>query len=133
MLSPKKLIKMASLRQKRIPSPRADPTRSVDKGYFAVYTSDEIQFVMPLGYLKNDIFQELLKVAEDEYGLQTDGPIRLPFEATIMKYMISLIERCVCNDLEKALFMSIITSEMCFSNSNIQLEQNHPKVPISSY
>ncbi|KAJ9550314.1 hypothetical protein OSB04_014359 [Centaurea solstitialis] len=121
---PKKLIRMATLRQKRI----------TNKGHFTVYTSDAIRFVMPLGYLKNDIFQELLKVAEDEYGLQIDGPIRVPFEATFMEYMISLIERCVCNDVEKALLVSIITSERRLSNSNVQLEQSHhPQVPISGF
>ncbi|KVI04018.1 Auxin responsive SAUR protein, partial [Cynara cardunculus var. scolymus] len=126
---PKKLIRMATLRQKRFTFPRAanGTTRGIDKGHFTVYTSDEIRLVMPLCYLKNEVFLELLKVAEDEYGLQIDGPIRLPFEATFMEYMISLTERCVCNDLEKTLLMSIITSERWLSNSNIQLEQSHPQ------
>ncbi|KAF5778518.1 putative small auxin-up RNA [Helianthus annuus] len=124
MISAKKLIRTATLRQKGITS------RKIDKGHFAVYTSDETRFVMPLSYLKNDIFQKVLMVAGDEYGSQPDGPIRLPFEATFMKYIISLIERCVCNHLQKELLTSIITSEMC---SSIQVEQNHHQVPISSF
>ncbi|KAL4572820.1 hypothetical protein LXL04_019606 [Taraxacum kok-saghyz] len=128
MINPKKLIRSAAGLKRA-----ANHTTGGIKGHFAVYTSDEIRFVMPLGYLKNDIFQEVLKVAEDEYGLQTDGPIRLPFEATFMKYMIYLIERCVCNDIEKALLMSIITSERRLSNSNIQLEHSEPQVPVSSF
>ncbi|KAJ0726087.1 putative small auxin-up RNA [Helianthus annuus] len=127
MISAKKLIRTATLRQKGI------TTRKIDKGHFAVYTSDETRFVMPLSYLKNDIFQKVLMVAGDEYGSQPDGPIRLPFEATFMKYIISLIERCVCNHLQKELLISIITSEMCSSNSTIQVEQNHHQVPISSF
>ncbi|GJT33502.1 auxin responsive SAUR protein [Tanacetum coccineum] len=46
-----------------------------------------------LGYLKNDLFQELLEMAEEEYGLQRDGPIRLPLRADFMQYTISHIER----------------------------------------
>ncbi|KAI3515217.1 hypothetical protein L1887_14006 [Cichorium endivia] len=126
---------MAALSQKRMTFPRSanGTIRGTDKGHFAVYTSDEIRFVMPLSYLKNDIFQELLKVAEDEYGLQTDGPIRIPFKATFMKYIISLIERCVCNDIEKELLKSIIASESCLLNSDFQLEHGQPQVPISSF
>lgn len=136
MINPTKLIRSAGvLKQKRITLPRAanPTTRGIDKGHFAVYTCDEIRFVLPLGYLKNDIFQELLKVAEDEYGLQTDGPIRLPFEATFIKYMIFLIERSVCNGIEKALLMSIITPEKCLLSSNIQLEPSESQVPVSSF
>lgn len=133
MISAKKLIRTATLRQKGIASPRAGATKKIGKGHFVVYTSDETRFVMPLSYLKNDILQKVLMVAGDEYGLQPDGPIRLPFEAGFMKYILSLIERCVCNDLEKALVISIITSEMCSSNTTIQLEKNHPQVVISSF
>ncbi|KAI3795606.1 hypothetical protein L1987_38262 [Smallanthus sonchifolius] len=127
MMSAKKLIRTATLRKK------GNTTRKTDKGHFAVYTSDEVRFVMPLSYLKNDIFQKLLMVAGDEYGLQPNGPIRLPFEATFMKYIISLIDRCVCDDFENALLISIITSEMCSSSLGIRLEQNRLNVPISSF
>ncbi|GKA42908.1 auxin-responsive protein SAUR68-like protein [Tanacetum coccineum] len=107
MISTKKLVRMgrkwqnlAALRQKRITFPRASnrTTRGIDKGHFAIYISDVIRFLMPFGYLKNGIFQKLLKVATDEHGLQTDGPIRLPFESMCMNHMISLIERHLCKE-----------------------------------
>ncbi|XP_031285185.1 auxin-responsive protein SAUR68-like [Pistacia vera] len=52
-----------------------------EKGHFVVYTTDQKRFVFPLMYLNNDIFLELLKVSEEEFGLSSDGPITLPCDA----------------------------------------------------
>ena len=49
-----------------------------DKGHFVVYTTDKRRFVVPLMYLNNEIFRELLKMSEDEFELPNDGPITLP-------------------------------------------------------
>ncbi|KAJ0077070.1 hypothetical protein Patl1_35789 [Pistacia atlantica] len=48
-----------------------------EKGHFVVYTIDQKRFMFPLMYLNNDIFLELLKVSEEEFGLSSDGPITL--------------------------------------------------------
>ncbi|MED6208335.1 hypothetical protein PIB30_044089 [Stylosanthes scabra] len=49
----------------------------VPKGHFAVYVGDEDnnmkRFVVPISYLKQPMFQALLKRAEDEFGF--DQPI----------------------------------------------------------
>ncbi|THG18036.1 hypothetical protein TEA_019430 [Camellia sinensis var. sinensis] len=99
MISSKKLIKMArkwqkvaAISQKRIIFPRttrgvddADNcnTSTVQKGHFAVYTADQRRFVIPLAYLDTGIFKELLKMAEEEYGLPSHGPITLPCDADL--------------------------------------------------
>ena len=52
-------IKEAALNSKTIP-----------KGYFAVYVGEEQKkrYVVPLSYLNEPVFQELLSMAEEEFG-----------------------------------------------------------------
>ncbi|GKB59605.1 auxin responsive SAUR protein [Tanacetum coccineum] len=64
----------------------------------------------------------LLEMAEEEYGLQRDGPIRLPLKAAFMRYTISHIERQISKELEEELRITI-TSWKCLSTSNMQFEQ----------
>ncbi|KAI3446316.1 hypothetical protein Pfo_002981 [Paulownia fortunei] len=115
MINPKKLIimarqwqKFAALRPKQITFPRStedtescSSSSTVDKGHFVAYTSDQTRFVIPLAYLQSDIFRELLKIAEEEYGLPRDGPITLPCDPVFMEYALALIRRkalltCTC-------------------------------------
>ncbi|OWM84000.1 hypothetical protein CDL15_Pgr004431 [Punica granatum] len=58
------------------------------KGHFVIYTIDESRFTLPLKYLGSKIFQQLLKISEDEFGLPGDGPIRMPCGAVFMQYSI---------------------------------------------
>ncbi|KAI3736439.1 hypothetical protein L6452_15980 [Arctium lappa] len=138
MISPMKLVRMArkwqnlvALRRKRIAFPRAEYNGAtiVDKGCFVVYASDRIRFVIPLDYLKNDVFQALLEMAGDEYGLQNDGPIRVPLRAIFMKYIMSQIESEMSEDREEELRMAI-TSWRCLSTSNLQFEQAHTQLLV---
>ncbi|PSS08253.1 Auxin-responsive protein [Actinidia chinensis var. chinensis] len=127
MISPKKLIKMvkkwqkvAASRRKRISLPRAGGGANAstncsslsvaDKGHFVVYTADERRFVFPIVYLNSDIFRALLKLSEEEFGLPSDGPITLPFDAIFMDYVVSLVQRHATTEIQKALLMSIENS-----------------------
>ncbi|XP_050226001.1 auxin-responsive protein SAUR64-like [Mercurialis annua] len=65
-----------------------------DKGHFVVYTADQSRFVVPLKYLKSQVFRELLELAKQEYGLPRNGPITVPCEALCMENMIMLIQDC---------------------------------------
>ncbi|KAF6172494.1 hypothetical protein GIB67_007007 [Kingdonia uniflora] len=83
----------------------------VDKGHVALYTADENQVVVPLPYLKHDIFKEFLRVSEEEFGLPKDGPITLPSDMVFMKYNVSLVESRVSKKVEKALLASISSGQ----------------------
>ncbi|CAL9216681.1 unnamed protein product [Arabidopsis halleri] len=117
MMNTKKLIKMAkkwqqraALSRKRISFQRSSTATSstaAEKGCFVVYTANKIRFAFPISYLSNSIFQELLKISEEEFGLSTEGPITMPFDSIFMEYLIKLIERRMDGDTEKALLMSI--------------------------
>ncbi|KAK6921303.1 Small auxin-up RNA [Dillenia turbinata] len=124
MISAKKLIKMARKWQKRAASsrkrisfPRRDSSQDLDerstssdislsKGHFVVYTSDRRRFVLPLSYLNNYIFAELLRMSEEEFGLPSNEPITLPCDAVFMEYILLIIRRGISKDLAKALVSS---------------------------
>ncbi|OMO91985.1 Auxin responsive SAUR protein [Corchorus olitorius] len=81
----------------------------VYKGCFVVYTMDNRRFVIPLTFLSNSIFKELLKMSEEEFGLPSDGPITLPCDSVVMNYVVSLVKRGLAKDLEKAVLNSLTT------------------------
>lgn len=87
-----------------------------EKGYFVVYISDWRRLMLPLAYLNSGMFRELLRLAEEELGLPSNGPLTLPFDAVFLEYVISLNRRNVAHDdvLEKALITSIATGR-CLS------------------
>ncbi|KAK6916796.1 Small auxin-up RNA [Dillenia turbinata] len=140
MISGKKLIKMARKWQTKAASGRKSislsrkdssqnldersPSSEVSEGHFVVYTSDQRRFVIPLLYLNNEIFAELLNMSEEEFGLPRDGPIILPCDATFMKYILLMIRRGVSQDLTKPLLSSIAS---CSLNS---LHQEHRCSPL---
>ncbi|KAK3412793.1 hypothetical protein EUGRSUZ_I01486 [Eucalyptus grandis] len=120
MISPKKLLRMTRKWQKLDAAGRRRlsllktegkflPTSSLaDKGHFVVYTMDEHRFMIPLSYLRSDVFQMLFEMPEDEFGLSSDGPIIMPCDAAVMEYMVSLVQQDVAKELEKALLNSIL-------------------------
>ncbi|XP_052883444.1 auxin-responsive protein SAUR68 [Gossypium arboreum] len=61
-------------------------------GHFVVYSSDKRRFVVPLAYLRTKIFQELLRLSEEEFGMPKDGPITLPCDAAVLEEQIEIGE-----------------------------------------
>ncbi|KAK8934274.1 hypothetical protein KSP39_PZI014942 [Platanthera zijinensis] len=112
MVSSKRLIemarkwkKMAVLGRKRISS--ATQTVVASRGHVFVYSADKRRFKIPLTYLSSDIFRELLKMSEEEFGLPTIGPITLPFDASFLEYLLSLLKFRVPMEIERAALVSI--------------------------
>ncbi|CAO2813690.1 unnamed protein product [Amaranthus hypochondriacus] len=103
-----------------------------EKGHFVVYTSDKRRFTIPLAYLKSEIFTELFRMAEEEFGIATSAPIMLPCDSSFMEYAISMIQRHVAEDLEKALIMSLTTCRDSVL-SNEFLEQTNQQLLICSF
>ncbi|XVF00803.1 hypothetical protein REPUB_Repub04eG0033200 [Reevesia pubescens] len=82
----------------------------VEKGHFVIYTTDQKRHVMPLSYLSNNIFVELLKLSEDEFGLSSHDPIRLPCDSALLEYIVFIVQQGLDKHLEKALLSSISPS-----------------------
>ncbi|CAH2034332.1 unnamed protein product [Thlaspi arvense] len=132
MINTKKIMKMAkkwqqraALSRKRISFQRsrtASSSNVVEKGCFVVYTADRIRFAFPISYLSNSVFQELLKISEEEFGLPKEGPIMLSFDSVFLEYLIKLVQRRMDEDTEKALLMSI-SSARCSLHCSIQQQE----------
>ncbi|KNA16394.1 hypothetical protein SOVF_089570 [Spinacia oleracea] len=135
MISTKKLLKMARKWQKIAAASRKRiswPRPVADKGHFVVYTTDGRRFIIPLAYLKNEIFIELFRIAEEEFGLTSTGPITLPCDSSFMEYTISIIQRRVAEDLGKALIMSLASCRYSSVTHEYQ-DQTNSQVLISSF
>lgn len=144
MVSAKKLMKMIQQWQQfaeRISSPRSSSSSSdgfdsccvvsspVDKGHFAIYTADGRRFVVPLAYLNNAVFRQLLEMSEEEYGLPRDGPIVLPCDSIFMDYAICLIRKGRAGDLHEALVKSVARSR-CSSSCLYEVQMNRGRLLI---
>ncbi|KAL8158853.1 hypothetical protein V2J09_000390 [Rumex salicifolius] len=117
MISTKKLIKMAKKWQrlavasrKRISTERASALNNKN-GHFVVYTVDARRFALPLAFLQSNIFRELLRMAEEEFGLAGNGPITLPCDSVLFEYALSAIQHRVGRELEQALLLSLSHSK----------------------
>ncbi|KAL8139529.1 hypothetical protein V2J09_005550 [Rumex salicifolius] len=125
MISSKTLIKLAkkwqrltTLKRKRISYLEAEEEKCC---------SDEKRFMVPLTYLKSNIFVKLLDMAME---MQGDGPIMLPWEASFVEYALSLIQRCVGEDLQEAFLVSMATSNCLLSSSQL-LQEEHTRYQTS--
>ncbi|CAK7355248.1 unnamed protein product [Dovyalis caffra] len=122
MINIKKLIKLArkwqklaAIKRRRITLPRpigrtdtssCSTSSTAEKGHFVVYSADQKRFPLPLDYLNHEIVRELLIIAEEEFGLPSNGPLTLPCDSDLMEYVFSLINSHVTRDVEKALLIS---------------------------
>ncbi|KAF8027676.1 hypothetical protein BT93_E0553 [Corymbia citriodora subsp. variegata] len=110
MMSRKKLLKMARKWEISVASSRKrigltgdrevlkSTSSLTEKGHFVIYTADRSHFTVPLQCLSSNIFQELFKMSEEEFGLSSDGPITMPCDATSMEYIVSLVQRHIAKD-----------------------------------
>ncbi|XP_066365501.1 auxin-responsive protein SAUR36-like [Miscanthus floridulus] len=77
-------------------------TSVAGKGHCVVYTADERRFEVPLAFLGNRVFEELLRMSQEEFGFMSDGRIKLPCDASTMEYAMCLLRRSVSSEVEKA-------------------------------
>ena len=135
MISPNKVITMARNWQKiaaiekksSLLRTRTSP-HVADKGHFVVYSADQRCFVIPLVYLQTNIFRELFKMSEEEFGLPRDWPITLPCDAVCIDYTLSLIKRGLDQDLEQALLFYVVSR--CFSLRYLHQQGMNQRVAV---
>ncbi|KAM7253680.1 hypothetical protein ACFE04_021834 [Oxalis oulophora] len=122
MVNPRRLLQLAKKLQRVASTNRGRITSSdsaVMAGHFVVYTSDKTRFVIPLEYLNKSVFKGILKLSEEEFGLQSNGPITLPCDSSVFEYVILLTRKEVPQELEKALLTSLLTG--CTLSSTTRL------------
>ncbi|KAI3698867.1 hypothetical protein L2E82_42746 [Cichorium intybus] len=108
-MTPKKMMKMARRWQREAMKSGTNDLET-NKGHFVAYTVDQSRFVLPLHYLENNVFLELLRMSEDEFGLPRNGPITLACDSMLMKYLVAVFERGFNEDMEKALLVSVVSN-----------------------
>ncbi|KAM3277385.1 hypothetical protein ACQJBY_045330 [Aegilops geniculata] len=82
-------------------------TSVTDRGHCVMYTADGSRFEVLLVYLGTMVFSELLRMSQEEFGFSSDGKITLPFDASVMEYVMCLIRRDASEEVEKAFLSSI--------------------------
>ncbi|KAI9127014.1 hypothetical protein K1719_001573 [Acacia pycnantha] len=86
-------VRKASSFTSKVASSRS---REVPKGYLAVYIGDEMKrFVIPISYLNQPSFQELLSQAEEEYGYDHPmGALTIPCREDVFLNVTSSFNVC---------------------------------------
>ncbi|KAL9691143.1 hypothetical protein QQ045_011562 [Rhodiola kirilowii] len=74
------VVQAKKLLRRSLSGSRQSSSVDVPKGYFAVYVGEsQKRFMVPIAYLNQPAFQELLNHAEEEYGFDhPNGPLTIP-------------------------------------------------------
>ncbi|KAL5699436.1 hypothetical protein ACHQM5_030341 [Ranunculus cassubicifolius] len=65
----------------------------VPKGFLAVCVGKELKrFIIPTEYLGHRAFELLLREAEEEFGFQHEGALRIPCEVPVFEKVLKLVE-----------------------------------------
>ncbi|RRT51525.1 hypothetical protein B296_00027451 [Ensete ventricosum] len=110
----RKWRKMAAIGRKRISWMRRDAspdsntknTSIADRGHFVVYSSEGRRFMVPLTLLNTRMFQELLRLSEEEFGFSCDGPIPLPCDAVFLEHILRLLRKTGSKNAEREMLFS---------------------------
>nr|CAD1832029.1 unnamed protein product [Ananas comosus var. bracteatus] len=75
-------------------APAAAASVDVPKGYLAVCVGEELQrYVIPTEYLGHRAFEALLREAEEEFGFQQEGVLRIPCEVGVFESILTVVEK----------------------------------------
>ncbi|XP_058114356.1 protein SMALL AUXIN UP-REGULATED RNA 51-like [Magnolia sinica] len=103
---------------------------AVPKGFLAVSVGEEMKrFVIPTEYLTHRAFGILLREAEEEFGFQQEGVLRIPCEVPVFERILKVVE-----EKREVFFMQEIgfngEKEMvgcCSSRAEISTSHHPPK------
>jgi hypothetical protein len=75
-----------------------------------VYTTDGTRFEVPLAFLGTTVFDELLRMSQEEFGFASadGGRITLLCDASVMQYAMCMLRRSVCAEMEAAFLSSMV-------------------------
>ncbi|CBI18450.3 unnamed protein product, partial [Vitis vinifera] len=68
-------------------------TEVVPKGFLAVCVGKELKrFIIPTEYLGHQAFGVLLREAEEEFGFQQEGVLKIPCEVAVFERILKVVE-----------------------------------------
>ncbi|BAT78277.1 hypothetical protein LR48_Vigan04g207600 [Vigna angularis] len=101
----------------------------VPKGYVAVCVGlDLSRFVIPTEYLGHQAFHMLLREAEEEFGFEQTGVLRIPCEVSVFESILKIVERKDKFFTQKCRFS--IEKMMGYCSSNNLAYSHHPPSPM---
>ncbi|KMT17768.1 hypothetical protein BVRB_2g035160 [Beta vulgaris subsp. vulgaris] len=107
---------------------------AVPKGFLAVHVGEEMKrFIIPTNYLRHQAFSVLLKEAEDEFGFQQEGVLRIPCEVEVFESMLKMVDEKNNVLAKQSLKFTRIDGNgiVCGSIENQSLSQSHqPPSPM---
>ncbi|KAG5000965.1 hypothetical protein GLYMA_08G225100v4 [Glycine max] len=65
----------------------------VPKGFLAVCVGKELKrFIIPTDYLRHQAFEMLLQEAEEEFGFQQEGVLKIPCQVSVFEKILNAVE-----------------------------------------
>ncbi|CAN1143825.1 Auxin-responsive protein SAUR71 [Linum perenne] len=106
---------------------------AVPKGYVAVSVGGEMKrYVVPTEYLGHVAFRQLLREAEEEFGFQQEGVLRIPCEVGAFEEILKVVRGKTTSFSSEHVNHSMVTSssdEEDYSGVDVyQHYQNHPQM-----
>ncbi|KAI5586921.1 hypothetical protein Peur_046438 [Populus x canadensis] len=112
-------------------SAKETSSNAVPKGYLAVGVGEEQKrFIIPTEYLSHPAFLILLREAEEEFGFQQAGVLRIPCEVAVFESILKLVEE------KKDLFfmqecrLDVDNIAVYCSSKSQQTPSHHPQSPM---
>ncbi|ONK82027.1 uncharacterized protein A4U43_C01F35380 [Asparagus officinalis] len=76
---------------------------NVPKGFLALCVGEDMKrFIIPMEYLSHRSFGFLLREAEEEFGFEHEGVLRIPCDVSIFESIVEIVEKekegfCCCS------------------------------------
>ena len=110
----------------------ASSNNVVPKGYLAVCVGEELKrFVIPTEYLGHHAFHILLREAEEEFGFQQTGVLRIPCDVCVFENILKMVEEKKDHLLvQECRFSMDEKVQCCTSKSQRTQHSHHPQSPM---
>ncbi|KAK9282501.1 hypothetical protein L1049_005420 [Liquidambar formosana] len=98
----------------------------VPKGFLAVCVGKELKrFTIPTEYLGHQAFGILLREAEEEFGFQQEGVLKIPCEVSVFEKILKVVE-----EKRDVFFMHEFDKDMigCYSPDCELTQSHHPQL-----
>ncbi|CAO2817937.1 unnamed protein product [Amaranthus hypochondriacus] len=112
--------------------PTVSSNGSVPKGFLAVDVGEaRKRFVIPTNYLSHQAFSVLLKEAEEEFGFQQEGVLRIPCEVDVFEHIMKMVEGKSNPHGKPEVKFSVNDGSVCGSlETQCITQSNHPPRPM---
>lgn len=105
----------------------------VPKGYLAVCVGEEQKrFTIPTEYLGHQAFQILLREAEEEFGFQQTGVLRIPCDVAVFESILKMVQgkEDMFSASSQDCKLSIEEMMMGYCSENQIAYSHHPQSPL---